>query len=108
MVLMFVVSIGFSQLYYWMRAEQRWHKLEQERIEQEKQADQAEKDAAKNSTTASVPNPPRPAAAHAASRNPSGSTGDAAIAVLMAVALPMLLTIVLSISYHLRKRLRRR
>lgn len=105
MVLMFVVSIGFSQLYYWTRAEQRWHKLEQERIEQEKQAAQAEKDAAKNGNT--VPNPSK-LPAGPPNKNPTGSTGDAAIAVLMAVALPMLLTIVLSISYHLRKRLRRR
>lgn len=108
MVLMFVVSIGFSQLYYWTRAEQRWHKQEQERSEQEKQAAKAEKDAAQTTGTGNAPNPTASTTADPTRSNPSQNTGDAPIAILMAVAMPMLVMIIASVAYSLRKWLRRR
>jgi hypothetical protein len=59
MVLMFVASIGFSQLYYWARVAQ-------------------------------------------------GKSEDAPVAVLMAVALPMLVMTVISIGYSVNRWMRRR
>ena len=108
MVLMFVVSIGFSQLYYWTRAEQRWNKLAQERSEQEKQAAKAAKDAANNPNTTSPPGPTKPADVSPVRPNPNANTADAAIAILMAVAMPMVVMIIASVAYSLRKWLRRR
>lgn len=103
MVLMFVVSLAFSQLYYWRQAELRWEKQKQEQLEREKQAAQAMKEAGKNGNSATVPT-----AATSVPVRPTGNSGDAAIAILMAVALPMLVMIIASIAYNLRKFLRRR
>lgn len=104
MVLMFVLSLSFSQMFYWSRAEQRWHQQEVEREEQEKAAAQAEKDAADAGTSALQ----KPAPATPSKPRRDGSSGDAAIAVLMAVALPMLVMIIASVAYNVRRWLRPR
>jgi hypothetical protein len=100
MVLMFVVSIGFAQLYYWTRAEARWARQE----EQRKAAEEAKKDpsTANKSTISSTETSPPP------SKPNSDNASDAPIAILMAVAFPMLVMTALSIGYSIRHALRRK
>jgi hypothetical protein len=106
MVLMFVLSLSFSQMFYWSRAEQRWHQQEVERLEQEKAAAQAEKDAADAANAGTSTPQPKPALATPPRTPRDANSGDAAIAVLMAVALPMLVMIIASAVYNVRKWLR--
>jgi uncharacterized protein HemX len=108
MVLMFVLSLSFSQMFYWSRAEQRWKQQAVERAEQEKAAAQAEKDASNAANTGT--SAPAPKSTPAAPPKPphDADSGDAAIAILMAVALPMLVMIIASVVYNVRKSLRRR